>query len=171
MHEDLKVILGCGNVKKDGWIGLDVGNYGQQIVRDMRKGLPFCDNSCSYLTADQVLEHIQSNEDFIFIMNECLRVLKDGGIFEIAAPFYQSEVAYKDPTHCRYFTRYTFLYMVDTNEWQYGFDKRWKIIYNEVLNGSQVYTVLMANKGNQIRDIPKIDSLDLQLPFYKNRKR
>jgi predicted SAM-dependent methyltransferase len=144
---DLKVILGCGETKRDGWIGLDKGDYGQEIIRDLRKGLPFCENSCSELFADQVLEHIQLNEDFIFVMNECLRVLKPGGQFEILVPFWGSEVAFKDPTHCRYFTKQTFTYLEPLNRWQYGFDKRWKILVNEKIDDSQLHVILKANKN------------------------
>lgn len=143
---DLKVILGCGNTKRDGWIGLDKGQYGQEIVRDLRKGLPFCDNSCSELFCDQVLEHIQLNEDFIFIMNECLRVLRPGGRFEIWVPFFGSETAFKDPTHCRYFTKQTFTYLLPDNAWDYGFDKRWKLIENTLEKDAQLHVILEANK-------------------------
>lgn len=141
----LKVNLGCGKSKMEGWIGLDQGDYGQEIIRDMKNGLPFCDNSCVELFADQVLEHIQMNEDFIFIMNECLRVLKPGGIMTIRVPWYESEVAIKDPTHCRFFSRNTFTYMIKDNHWEYGFDKRWKILKNEQ-DGSQLDVILKADK-------------------------
>lgn len=143
---ELYIILGCGNTKREGWIGLDKGDYGQEIIRDMRKGLPFCDNSCCELFADQVLEHIQSNEDFIFVMNECLRVLKPKGRFEIFVPFYSDIVAYKDPTHCRYFTKETFSFLEPTNHWDYGFDKRWKVLTSELINVSQLHVILEANK-------------------------
>lgn len=145
---NLKVILGCGYDKKEGWIGIDKGDYGQEIVRDLRKSLPFCDNSCVELFADQVLEHIQLNEDFIFLMNECLRVLKPGGTFEIFVPyvFAKNCVAFKDPTHCRFFTQATFTYLTKDNKWQYGFDKRWEIVTNELLNESQIHTILKASK-------------------------
>ena len=146
MCGDLKVILGCGNTKRNGWIGLDKGQYGQEIVRDLRKGLPFCDNSCDELFADQVLEHIQLNEDYIFIMNECLRVLKPGGKFEIRVPYYNTETAFKDPTHCRFFTKHSFSYMTKDNAWDYGFDKRWKVESCVIEGGSQVHAILIADK-------------------------
>ena len=161
---EYKLILGCGHDKRDGWIGVDKGDYGQQVIRDLRNGLPFCNNSCEHLIADQVLEHIQSNEDFIFVMNECLRVLKQGGIFEIQVPYYESETAYKDPTHSRFFTKQTFAYLMRENRWEYGFDKRWKIIYSNILGGSQVYTILIADKDDCI-DVNsiKLDTLKLEL--------
>ena len=158
-----KIILGCGNDIREGFIGLDIGDYGQEILRDLRKGLPLCDNSCEHLIADQVLEHIQSNEDYIFVMNECLRVLKQGGIFEIRVPHYQAETAFKDPTHCRFFARETFTYMSRENNWKYGFDKRWVIAYNEV-EGVHIYAVLVADKEGLIgTDSIELDKLDVNL--------
>ena len=143
--ENLKIEIGCGKSKRDGWIGVDKGDYGQDIVLDLRDGLPFPDDSCEELFADQVLEHIQLNEDFIFVMNECLRVLKPGGIFTARVPYYSSETAYKDPTHCRYFALHTFTYMTKENEWQYGFDKRWKI-KEQKREGDHLTSILIADK-------------------------
>lgn len=144
--KDLKVILGCGNTKINGWVGLDIGDYGQEILWDLRDGLPFPDNSCSNLLADQVLEHIQLNEDYIFLMNECLRVLKPQGEFEIKVPYWESESAFKDPTHSRFFSKHTFSYMEKENSWEYGFDKRWKVKICNIVGDSQIIAVLLANK-------------------------
>jgi len=168
-----KIILGCGNDIREGFIGLDIGDYGQEILRDLRKGLPLCDNSCEHLIADQVLEHIQSNEDFIFVMNECLRVLKQGGIFEIRVPNFESKTAYKDPTHCRFFTDATFTYLLKDNRWEYGFDKRWVMACNEIIV-SQLYIVLVANKEELIKTVSiKIEEVkvDLQLDVIKKEEK
>lgn len=142
---ELKVNLGCGFEKKEGWIGLDKGNYGQEIIRDMKNGLPFCDNSCSELYCDQVLEHIQLNEDFIFIMNECLRVLKPQGRFKIQVPHWDSFTMKKDPTHCRNFDEQTFTYLEAKNGWDYGFDKKWEIEKCERV-GDHLLVTLIADK-------------------------
>ena len=92
------------------------------------------------------MQQLFVNEDYIFLMNECLRVLKPGGIFEIQVPFWDNEVAFKDPTHCRFFCKQTFHYMEAINDWEYGFDKRWKVKVSEVLGGSQVHAILIAEK-------------------------
>jgi len=127
IHKDIKLIIGCGEQKEDGWIGLDKADYGQKYIRDLKRGLPFCDNSVDYIKADSVLEHIESNDDFIFIMNECLRVLKKEGTMYIRCPHWRGQSRYKDPTHCRDFDEKTFTYLQKENRWRYGFDKRWKI--------------------------------------------
>lgn len=147
-----KVIIGCGNQKRDGWIGLDQGDYGQEIVRDLRQGMPFCDNSCDELFADQVLEHIQDNEDFIFIMNECLRVLCHGGTFDIRVPMFSSYTFAKDPTHVRKFAKETFSYLQPENTWHYGFDKRWRVEKAEQKD-DQLFFILRAEKDKYTKPL------------------
>ena len=142
----LKLNLGCGFREEKGWVGLDKGDYGQSIVWDMREGILLPDNSCKIIKSEDVLEHIQINEDFIFIMNECLRVLKSGGEFHIGVPYYTSNAAFKDPTHCRFFNESTFTYLLKDNKWEYGFDKRWKIKKNEVRDDRYLEVILIADK-------------------------
>jgi len=126
-HDEYKLIIGCGNQKDEGWISIDKADYGHNIVRDLRRGLPFCDDSVSEIRAESVLEHICDNDDYIFVMNECLRVLKNEGTMYILVPHWRGRSAYKDPTHCRFFDEKTFCYLEKENDWHYGFDKRWKI--------------------------------------------
>ena len=73
-------------------LGLDVFEDKQNGVSKCRLGfedLPYDDNSIDYLTANDLLEHIPRYSDnletgrtpFIYLMNECYRVLKKDGIF------------------------------------------------------------------------------------------
>jgi len=135
-HSGIKINLGCGEQKEEGWIGIDKADYGQQIVRDLRKGLPFCDNSVDEIKTESFLEHICDNDDFIFLMNECLRVLKPGCKMWGTVPYWRGGPAHKDPTHCRYFDPKTFSFFEPTNIWKYGIDKRWKV-ENVICRGSK----------------------------------
>jgi len=152
-HEGIKISLGCGykydgspqnyendyqcwKITGEGFIGIDKGDYGQHIKRDLRRGLPFCDNSVDEIVADNSLEHIPTLEhfgedDFAFIMNECNRVLKIGGKLKIIVPYWADKSAVKDPTHRRQFSEETFTYFIKENAWDYGFVKNWKLIRNE----------------------------------------
>lgn len=125
-HSEIKLNIGSGEQVLEGWIGMDKADYGQDVVRDLLRGLPFCDNSVDEIRADSVLEHIRDNDDFIFVMNECLRVLKPQSKMYVRVPHWMGRSAHKDPTHCRYFDETTFSYMEKPNRWKYGFDKRWK---------------------------------------------
>jgi len=123
--------IGCGKSFGGDIIGLDRGDYGQDYVRDMRRGLPFDSDSLDKIIADSCLEHLPQTEhfqedDFVFVINECLRCLKVGGTLEITVPKWSSEMAHKDPTHYRYFAEKTFGYIEDV-QWEYGFNKGLKV--------------------------------------------
>lgn len=117
----------------DEFIGVDKGDYGQHHKRDIRRGLPFDNSSVDLIVADNILEHIPQNEsfgedDYIFVMNECLRVLKIGGKMKIVVPYWSSMTSAKDPTHYRMFAEVTFSYMEVDHPWDYGFKKGWKVL-------------------------------------------
>ena len=64
-----------------------------------------------------MLEHIPRYSDkniettpFIFLMNECYRVLKSGGLFLSKTPIYPYPAAFQDPTHNNILTEKTFEY-------------------------------------------------------------
>lgn len=126
-HVGIKLNIGCGEQKEAGWIGLDRADYGQKIIRDLERGLPFCDNSVDEIKADSILEHIEFNDDFVFIMNECYRVLKPDGVMYIRVPHWRGHSRHKDPTHCRDFDEKTFSYLESSNRWKYGFIKNWRV--------------------------------------------
>ena len=164
----IKVNIGCGfrydgsessmldPEDKDcikGFIGIDKGDYGQHYVRDLRRGLPFADNSIDYINADSVLEHIPyaehfGEDDFVFIMNECLRVLKIGSEMRIIVPMWSSEVMAKDITHCRSFSPKSWSYLECENTWEYGFVKGWRVIKTEriVKQGDILEVILKKEK-------------------------
>lgn len=151
-NKKLHVNLGCGDkeMKSEGdivWVNIDKGDYGFNVIRDIRNGLPFCDNSVDYIIADNVLEHIEPNESFIYLMNECLRVLKPEAKFHILVPYWASKVMYKDPTHVRFFSEETFFFFCKENTWQYGFDKRWEVEKTERLsNHTDIMEVILIAK-------------------------
>jgi len=103
-HKEIKLDIGNGRIRKDGFITIDITQYIDgnndecvDIVRDIEKyGLPFCDNSINEIHADNVLEHMS---DIIFVMNEMHRVLKPDGRLKANVPVAGSEPHYQDPTH------------------------------------------------------------------------
>src|SRR3972149_4347712 len=80
----MKLDIGCGNRKKEGYIGIDKVKFDcVDIVKDIQKGLPFLDNVIDEIYCSHCLEHI---EDLIFVMNEFYRVLKKEGVLIIEVP-------------------------------------------------------------------------------------
>lgn len=99
MSKPLLLDLGCGPAKAAGHIGLDAYPFpGVDIVRDIRRGLPFNDDTFDGITAHHCLEHF-GGADLMFIINEMWRVCKPGALWEITVPDAASPNRYRDPTH------------------------------------------------------------------------
>ncbi|HNE33134.1 MAG TPA: methyltransferase domain-containing protein [Nitrospira sp.] len=96
--EPLRLDVGCGKTKMDGWEGIDSIDFGQKHVHDVRKGLPFADNSVSEVRSSHFVEHLTGQERIAFF-NELWRVMKDGATAQIVTPNWSHACAYGDPTH------------------------------------------------------------------------
>lgn len=112
-----KLDLGGGRLKKTSYINLDitgfVDNGGVQkvdIVIDIEKEkLPFDDKGIIEILADNIFEHL--GDGFIFALNECHRVLSEGGILKGCVPVAGTPEDFKDITHKRHFTMGSFGYL------------------------------------------------------------
>ena len=80
----LKLNIGCGQVKFSGWVNIDVDPKADLVI-DIRKGLPFGENSVDFIYNEHFLEHLTFEEG-----EKCLidfhRCLKKGGVLRIATP-------------------------------------------------------------------------------------
>ena len=97
----MKLDLGCGPYKKQGYIGVDKFPYPNvDCICDIDKGLPqFKDNSVDEIYTSHFLEHTQN---FEFVMEEIWRVMKPHGILEVIVPHWASAGAHSD-LHVRFF--------------------------------------------------------------------
>ncbi len=104
----MKLHLGCGRNKKEGYLNCDVAKEvcPDKIV-DLEKKLPFKDNCVEEIIIYHTLEHIRN---FIGLMHELHRISKNKSLIKIKVPFYSSWGQYNDPTHVRFFTPFTFNY-------------------------------------------------------------
>ena len=77
--------VGCGERKKDNFVGLDIRKLPQvAIVADTRK-LPLRNEAFDYMYSSHLIEHF-SHREVGRILAEWVRVLKRGGILEILCP-------------------------------------------------------------------------------------
>lgn len=86
--EPYKLHVGCGAVKFDDWINIDIeNNYGKtDIIWDAAKGFDFIESqSCSLIYSEHFLEHLTIEEAKIFLP-ECYRILTKNGVIRIAMP-------------------------------------------------------------------------------------
>ena len=83
-YDSLKLNIGCGKVKISGWVNIDI-KLGADLVIDVRKKLPFNDNSVDFIYNEHFLEHLTFKEGEK-VLRECYRCLKKGGVLRIATP-------------------------------------------------------------------------------------
>ena len=101
----LKLNLGCGNKKKDGFKGVD--KYpceAVDILSDITKPLPFDDNSVDEVLMDNVIEHIV---DLPALFKELGRICKNGSKITIITPHFASFDSWRDPTHVHHLSYFS----------------------------------------------------------------
>ena len=85
--KNLKLLnLGCGSHHKKGWVNVDFNSTGPTVIaHNLNCGIPFEDGSFDVVYHSHLLEHFSKSSAQRF-MNECHRVLKDGGIIRVVVP-------------------------------------------------------------------------------------
>lgn len=97
----MKLNLGCGIDKKEGFVNVDYHNdFNPDVVADLNGTLPFPKECAEYVEASHVLEHLNNPTDFLM---ECHRVLKGGGVLKILTPHYTGTYAFKYLFHKHWF--------------------------------------------------------------------
>lgn len=96
----IKLDLGCGPHKREGFTGVDIRAFdGVDVVLDIgRKRWPWKDSSVDEAHASHFIEHLDTGERIHFV-NELYRVLKPGGKCSVIVPHWCSNRAYGDLTH------------------------------------------------------------------------
>lgn len=104
-----KLNLGCGLDIRKGYVNADIlPNPGVDIVHNLNKfPYPFPDNSFDEVYTSHVLEHL---DDFVKVMDELKRICKPYARIIIRVPHFSCGVSYRDPTHKRLFSYFTFEY-------------------------------------------------------------
>jgi len=112
-----KLNLGCGDDIKKGYVNTDAVKLpGVDIVHNLNKfPWPFKNNEFDEVYTSHVLEHV---DDLIKTMVEIKRICKNKARVIIRVPHFSCGVSYRDPTHKRLFSYFTFDYF--TKECFYG---------------------------------------------------
>ena len=111
--------LGAGSKKGgNGWLTVDV-IPGCDIYYNLRKGIPFPDNSVNKIYSSHFFEHL-SSEEIILFLKECKRVLIPGGNFSICVPNakiyienYYNNTILQEQDYFSYKPAYNFYSMID----------------------------------------------------------
>ena len=95
----MKLDLGAGINKKEGFIGVDSRGFpGVDVVADLTKPWPWADETVDEVHCSHMIEHLTA-EQRIFFVNELYRVMKKGAKATIVTPHWSSTRAYGDLTH------------------------------------------------------------------------
>lgn len=88
-----KIDLGCGDKCRAGFVGIDIRDKGQDILWDIRQGMPLPDDSVDHFYTSHFVEHL-TDEDIRSLLVDILRVCKHGSVVQIACPHCSTEEAY-----------------------------------------------------------------------------
>jgi len=92
----VRLNLGCGNKRLDGFIGLDLHPCeGADVVGDLLR-LPLADDCAEEVLLDNVIEHVL---DIPALLAEVRRVCRRGARVTIVTPHFTSQASWRDPTH------------------------------------------------------------------------
>jgi predicted SAM-dependent methyltransferase len=84
--ETVLLNFGCGLTHYENWIGIDsFFNKNVDFVLDLRRKLPFKDNSIDHCHSEHFFEHLNPTEG-IFHLKEVNRILKKEGRYRIVVP-------------------------------------------------------------------------------------
>lgn len=81
---DVKIHLGCGPLRLEGWVNVDLERFpAVDVLCDARRPLPF--RSARYVFAEHFLEHLDL-DDAIALLAECRRILAPEGVVRLTTP-------------------------------------------------------------------------------------
>jgi len=79
-----KLHIGCGSVRLQGWINVDI-HPAAPLILDIKHKLPIRSDSIQLIHTEHVIEHLTLQEALGFF-SEAKRILKKGGTIRIAMP-------------------------------------------------------------------------------------
>jgi len=96
----IRIDIGCGKNKKEGFIGIDIDPNSDADIIASALDLPFNDSSIDEINCSHLVEHFSPGEARKFF-DEICRVLKKGGVanLKIDRDWTESRLLKKDPTH------------------------------------------------------------------------
>lgn len=107
-----KLNFGCGEEIMEDYVNMDILKIpGVDVIHDFDKfPYPFKKNEFDEVYTSHVLEHLNNLPK---VMAELKRICKPGAKIKIRVPHFSCGVSYRDPTHKRLFSYFTFEYFTD----------------------------------------------------------
>lgn len=123
----MKLNIGCGKDHLQGYINIDCVEPADLICDVEEIALPYEDNTVEAFVLSHVLEHFQNPLE---VLQELLRVAKNGATMHIRVPYGSSDDAWADPTHKRPYFVDSFMYFGQPHyqNFDYGYTADWKLV-------------------------------------------
>jgi hypothetical protein len=157
MKPGIRLDVGCGDNKQDGFVGMDrQARDSVDVVHDWNIfPWPFDDESVIVAVASHVIEHVNpADGHFVDWMNELWRVMTVGGEVALSLPHGSSQGYLQDPTHCNPCNEATFAYF-DPEEpntggllWRFYRPRPWRIKYISWSPAGNIEVVLVKRELN-----------------------
>jgi predicted SAM-dependent methyltransferase len=107
--KSLKLNIGCGPNRRPGWVNIDLFNPIADLQLDLRRPWPFQDGSVTYVYSEHMFEHFEYDQEVPHLLAESLRVLAEGGVFDVGVPDTEWPLqGYGNPDHA---------YWTTTHQW------------------------------------------------------
>jgi predicted SAM-dependent methyltransferase len=85
-HDVKKLQIGSGPGPIAGWLSTDINPISKDVIYlNATKRFPFPDGVFDYISCEHMIEHVSWNEG-LFMLRECRRVLRNGGIIRLSTP-------------------------------------------------------------------------------------
>jgi SAM-dependent methyltransferase len=85
VRDPLRLHLGSGDSRREGWVNIDLLGLPTDLAWDLRKGIPFPEESVEAVFHEHLLEHLSLMATLPFL-RECQRVLRRGGVLRVGVP-------------------------------------------------------------------------------------
>ncbi len=161
----LRIDLGCGTNKKEGFLGCDQRQFpGVDVVMNLTKRWPWKDNTVDEAHMSHALEHFTGPQR-VQIFNELYRVMKRGAIATIVTPYWCSNRAYGDFTHA-WPPVSEALYLYVSESWRRGQAPDNDIVWNPAGYNCDFESEIRYVLHPQIKDADE-NTRDMAITFYK----
>jgi len=139
----MKLNIGCGRKQLEDYINIDKHDYGQHVVRDVLKGLPYPNNVIEEIRMHHLIEHFHY-EEICDILGECWRVCQPGGKIEVTVPHAGRALhkAFQDPSHKTFFVPGTFPYFEMDHAYSHEFSLKLDSLMENKTEIRAIYRVI-----------------------------
>lgn len=127
---DIKLDVGCGRYKEDGYTGIDIRDVGGvDITHDIQIfPWPLDDNCCSHIRMHLVWACIEPKYR-IKVMDELWRIAKSGCVLDIREVHSSARLMMHDPLYYSGASQWTFLYFTPLHtKYEVYEPKPWRIV-------------------------------------------